>query len=153
MPRFEANPASVTTSLEVFPKDDYEFVIGEPKTFFRQNSKGGDSYGIRLPLTIGTGDYQNKRTLVSLYFQSEGAQSMAKQFQMAALGYGKGRTEEERFNKDWGGKDWSFDTDSGAVGDAWRELVGNRVVGTLDVTISDSGDEQQQFKGWRPLGK
>lgn len=153
MPRFEPRPSAVTTSIEVFPKDDYEFIIGEPKTFFRQNAKGNDSYGVRVPITIGAGEYQGKRTFVSLYFQSEGAQSMAKQFQMAALGYGKGRAEEQRFDADWGAKDWSFDTDSGSVGDAWRELVGNRVTGSLDVSISDAGDEQQQFKGWRPLGK
>lgn len=154
MPRFEPNPASVVTSIEVFPKDDYEFIIGEPKTFFRQNQKGEDSYGIRISLSIGAGDYEKKRTLVSLYFQSEGAQSMAKQFQMAALGYAKGRAEEQRFDKDWGAKDWSFDTDSGGVGDAWRELVGQRVIGSLDVSINNNtGDEQQNFKGWRPLGK
>ena len=151
MPRFEHNPSAVTTSIEVFPKDDYEFVIGEPKTFFGQNAKGNDSYGVRLPLTIGSGDYQGKRTIMSLYFQSEGAQSMAKQFQMAVLGYGKGRAEEQRFNADWGGKDWSFDTDTGSVGDAWRELVGQRVIGSLDTRMGDNGDEQQQFKGWRPL--
>ena len=153
MPRFEHNPSAVTTSIEVFPKDDYEFTIGEPKTFFRQNAMGNDSYGVRIPLTIATGDYSGKRTLMSLYFQSEGAQSMAKQFQMAALGYQRGRNEELRFNEEWGAKDWSFDTDAGSVGDAWRELVGGRIVGSLDVSMSDTGDEQQQFKGWRPLGK
>ena len=153
MPRYEASPAAVTASLEVFPKDDYLFAIGEPKTFARTNSKGDPSYGIRLAHTIREGAFENKRAIVSLYFQSEGAVSMAKQYQMAALGYGKGRSEEQRFNKEWGDKDWSFDTDNGTVGDAWRELTGRLIIGSLDVTISEQGDEQQQFKGWRPAGK
>lgn len=153
MPRYEASPAAVTASLEVFPKDDYLFIVGEPKTFARVNSKGNDSFGVRVSLTIRDGQYEGKRAIHSLYFQSEGAQSMAKQFQMAVLGYGKGRAEEQRFNADWGAADWSFDTDSGTVGDAWRELVGKLVTGSLDVTISEQGDEQQQFKGWRPAGK
>lgn len=154
MPRFENSPANVVASMEVFPKDDYLFVVGEPKPFFRQNSKGQDSYGLRVSLTIKDGPYEKKRTVASFYMHSEGAQMMTKQFQMAVLGYGKGRQEEQRFDAEWGGKDWSFDTDSGAVGDAWRELTGKLVYGSLDVSINEnSGDEQQQFKGWRVAGK
>ena len=153
MPRFEHNPSEVTTSMEVFPKDDYEFVLGEPKTFFRVNAKGNDSYGVRFSLTVGDGTFKGKRTMISLYFQSEGARGMAKQFQMAALGYGKGRSEEQRFDKEWGGKDWAFDTDDSSTGDAWRELTGARVIGSLDTRMGDNGDEQQDFKGWRPIGK
>lgn len=153
-PRFENSPANVVATMEVFPKDDYLFGIGEPKPFFRQNSKGQDSYGIRLSLVVKEGAYEKKRTVVSLYEHSEGAQMMGKQFKMAALGYGKGRAEEQRFDAEWGTKDWSFDTDSGAVGDGWRELTGKLIIGSLDVGINEnSGDEQQQFKGWRVAGK
>ncbi len=155
MPRFESyNPASITTAIEVFPKDQYEFVVGEPKPFAGTNQKGGDSYGVRFSLKVGAGEYEGKKTIYSTYLQSEGAQAMAKQFQMAVLGYGKGRAEEQRFNEDWGGKDWSIDFEAGTVGDAWRELVGNRVKGNLDVGVNtNSGDAQQQFKGWEPFGK
>jgi hypothetical protein len=137
----------------VFPKDRYEFTIGEPKTFFGQNAKGADSYGVRYPLTIADGPYKGKRTIISLWQQSEGAQSMAKQFLMAALGYGKGRAEEVRFDEEWGAKDWSFDTDSGTVGDAWRELTGNRIVGDLDNRMDDNQVERQDFKGWSAFGR
>jgi hypothetical protein len=149
MPRYDSSPANVQASIEVFPKDDYLFIIGEPKPFFRVTQKGTDSYGVRLGLTVRDGSYEGKRTSTTLYYQSEGAQAMSKQFIMAALGYGKGKAEEQRFNQDWGTADWSFDTDAGTVGDAWRELTGKLVVGSLDVQIGDNGDEQQQFKGWR----
>lgn len=157
MPRFENSPANVSASIEVFPKDDYEFIVGEPKTFFGQTksgkNQGKDSYGVRFSIAVGKGDYQGKRQVISLYQQSEESQGMGKQFIMAVLGYDKGKAEEERFNADWGGKDWSFDTDSGSVGDAWRELTGNRVIGTLDTKVGDNGDEQQVYKQWRPAGK
>lgn len=152
MPRYESNPSAVQSSIEVLPKDDYEFVVGEPKAFERTGAKGVN-YGVRYGLTVGSGDYNGKRTVVTLYEHTEGAQSMAKRFKMAALGYAGGRAEEKRFDAEWGGKDWSFDTDSGSVGDAWRELVGQRVVGSLDVRMDDNGNENQDFKGWRPLGK
>lgn len=150
MPRYEASPAAVTSSIEVFPKDDYLVVIGEPKPFERTAKAGHQSYGLRVSCTIKEGEFEGKRTVATLYMHNEGSQSMTKQFQMAALGYGKGRAEEQRFNAEWGSKDWSFDTDSGAVGDAWRELTGKLVIVSLDQQINEQGDEQQQFKGWRP---
>lgn len=152
MPRYENDPTKVAASIEVFPKDDYEFIVGEPKAFERTNAKGAQSYGIRFPVQVAEGDYKGKRTVFSTYQQSEGAQQMAKRFIMAVLGYGAKREEEKRFDADYAGKDWGFDTDTGAVGDMWREAVGKRVIGSLDVRIGDDGGEQQDFKGWRPIG-
>lgn len=151
MPRFENDPTKVKASFEVFPKDDYEFVVGEPKSFYRINQAGNPSYGIRFPLVIGTGAMEGKRAVFNTYQQSEGAQAMGKQFVMAVLGYGKGPAEEKRFDNDFAGMDWSFDTDTGAVGDAWRTVTGKRVIGSLDVRMGDTGDEQQDYKGWRKL--
>lgn len=152
MPRYENDPTKVASSIEVFPKDDYEFIVGEPKSFFRINAKGADSYGVRFPVSVAEGPYAGKRTVFTTYQQSEGAQQMAKRFIMAVLGYGAARAEEKRFDADYAGKDWSFDTDTGAVGDMWREASGKRVIGSLDVRMGDDGSEQQDFKGWRVLG-
>lgn len=153
MPRFENDPTKVSASLEVLPKDMYEFIIGEPKSFHRINAAGNPSYGIRFNLTVADGAAKGKKILFNTYQQSEGAQAIGKQFVMAALGYGKGRAEEVRFDTDFAGKDWSFDTDTGACGDAWREVVGKRVVGNLEVKIDNNGNEQQDYKGWLPFGQ
>ena len=153
MPRFEFDPTKVSASIEIFEKNEYEFQVGEPKSFMRKNRKNEDSYGVRFPLTIMEGVHKGKRTVFSTYQQSEGAQAMTKQFLMAVLGYEKNRAGEDRFNEDVRGKDWSFDPETGAVGDIWREATGQRVYGSLDIAKNDeTGDPMQQFKGWRPIG-
>lgn len=152
MPRFENDPTKVTAGFIVYPADTYEFLIGEPKAFYRTNKKDEPSYGIRVKMTIAEGEFKGKPFMHTLYQQSEGAQSVSKQFLMAALGYGKGRTEEERFNNDYRGKDWGFDTDSGACGDMWREMTGKRIIGQLAVKTADDGSEQQDTKAWLPYG-
>ncbi len=154
MPRFEFDPTKVAANIEVYPKGDYEFIVGEPKAYIKKSGEDQhDSYGTRYALTIALPDeYKGKRTVYSTYLQSEGGQSMAKQFMMAVLGYGKGKAEENRFDSDMRGKDWSLDFETGGVGDMYRELTGKRVIGTLDVQINkNTGDEMQNFKGWRPL--
>lgn len=152
--RFSFDPTLVVASMEVYPKSEYEFQVGEPKAFLRQAGEDKhDSFGIRYPLVIKLPDeYSGKRTLFSTYYQSEGSQAMAKQFIMAVLGYGKGRPEEERFDREQRGKDWEFDPSTGAVGDAYRELTGKRVIGGLDVDKNkNTGDPMQVFKSWRTI--
>ena len=156
-PSFNFDPTKDTASSEVFPKDDYEIQVGEPKSFLRTAAKGTpnehDSYGVRFPLTIRGGEYEGKKiNNFSVYHQSEGARAVGKQFLMAVLGYKKGKQEEQRFNEDMAGKDWKCDYETGAVGDAFREVTGKRVVGSLDVKKNpQNGEEQQDFKAWRPI--
>src|SRR3982751_862294 len=148
-PRFEFDPSTVAASIETFPKGEYEVIVGEPKTFVRQAGEDKhDSFGIRYSLVIKQPDeYDGKRTVFSTYYQSEGSQAMAKQFMMAVLGYGKGKPEEERFDRDVRGKDWSIDFESGTVGEMYRELTGKRVIGSFDITKNaNTGDPMQQFK-------
>lgn len=153
MPTFNFDPNKAQVSFDVLPKGEYEFTIGEPKPFFRQNSKGEDSYGIRFAMKCVTPGLESKRVQpYSCYMQSEGGQSFTKQFLMAALGYEKGPKEEQRFNEDMGGKDWSFDPESGSVGSAYSGAQGSRIIGIVDVSIDkDTGAEQQQWKGWRSI--
>lgn len=154
---FEFDPTKVVASLEVFPKGEYEFIVGTPKAFIKTAAQGTEkehqSYGIRYPLTIAQPDeYATKRSIFSTYYQSEGAQSMAKQFMMACLGYAKGKPEEERFDRDMRGLDWRFNPNTGAVGEAYRDLEGKRVIGQLDVQKNiNTGDDMQNFKGWRTI--
>lgn len=153
MPRYEFDPSKVAATIEVFPKGDYEFQVGEPKSFIRKNKKNEDSFGIRFPLTImedmNGGHAKGKRTVNTGYQHSECAQAMTKQFVMAVLGYEGNQAGEKMFDAEQAGKDWSFDPDTGAVGDAWRQVTGKRVVGSLDVGKNEeTGDPQQQFKKW-----
>ncbi|MBA2706039.1 MAG: hypothetical protein H0U60_19550 [Blastocatellia bacterium] len=154
--RYEFNPSAVTASIEVFPKGEYEFQVGEPKAFAKEGDdegKGGN-FGVRFPIVIkAPGQYEGKRTVSSIYFHSEGGRSFAKQFMMAVMGYGKGETEEKRFDADMTGKDWSANYEGGDVGQAYREMTGMRVIGQLDITKNNrTGEPMQQFKSWRPIG-
>lgn len=157
MARYEFDPSKVAATIEVFPKGDYEFQVGEPKSFIRKNKKNEDSFGIRFPVTImediSHGKSKGKRTVVTGYQQSEGAQAMTKQFVMAVLGYANNQTEEKRFDAEQAGKDWGFDPETGAVGDAWRQATGKRVIGQLDEGKNEeTGDPQQKFVKWIPIG-
>ena len=152
MPRFNPDPSKVSATIEVLEKGDYELSIGEPRTFFRQNSKGDDSYGVRYQLTVAEGPKKGTKIFYSCYQQSEGAQSMTKQFFMAILGYDRKPSEEKRFDADTAGQDWTFDTDSGMMGDMWRFIAGKRVICSMDVGINNqTGEQQQKFNKWRPL--
>lgn len=156
-PNFDFDPTKDTATTEIYPKDDYEIQVGEPKSFLRTAAKDTPdehlSYGVRFPLTIRGGEYDGKKiNNFSIYHHSDGARTMGKQFLMAVLGYGRSKSEEQRFNEDMAGKDWKCDYETGAVGDAFRELTGKRVIGSLDVQKNkQSGEEQQAFKGWRPV--
>lgn len=150
MPEYNGDPTRVSANFEVFPKDDYEFVIGEPKSFEKVGEKGLN-YGIRYTLTVATeGPFKGKKFMQTLYMHSEGAQPINKRFILAGFGYDI--KAEKKFDQDFAGKDWGFNPPTGACGDAWRELVGKRVVASLDVKISDrDGSDQQDVKGWRPI--
>lgn len=153
-PRFEFDPSTVVASIEVFPKQEYEVQIGEPKSFKRTaGDDNHDSFGVRFPINLKRPDeFNGKRTVYSIYLQSEGGQAMGKQMLMAALGYGKGTAEEKRFDADARGKDWSLDFETGGVGDAWREVTGKRAIVALDIAKNNrTGDPMQQFGGWRPI--
>lgn len=156
MPRYEPDPSKALASgFEVYPKDTYEFIVGEPKAFYRDGQKGAN-WGVRFALTIANeGNYKGKKYFKTLWYHTQATEGMNKQFQMAVLGFKAGKEGENAFNAQYGaaaGADWSFDTDSGSVGDTWRELVGQRVVADLDVKLGADDTEQQVERNWRPLG-
>jgi hypothetical protein len=155
-PRFEFDPSTVVASIEVFPKQEYEFQVGEPKAFKRTAGEGDkehDSFGVRFPLIIKRPDeYDGKRTVFSIYLQSEGGKAMGKGFMMACMGFKRGTDGEKAYDAEARGKDWGLDFETGGVGDAWRDHTGKRVIGSLDVTKNNkTGDPMQQFQSWRPI--
>ena len=157
MPRYDFSPDAVSASIEILQKGEYEFIIGEPKSFMRKNRKGEDSYGIRFPLVIAedtNGHKKGTRIFFNTYQQSEGAQAIAKQFLMAACGFKRNQEQEQEFNRSMEGKDFGFNTDDGSVGDGWMEVKGKRVKGDLDVGINEENQQQvQDFKAgcWSPI--
>lgn len=155
MPRYEADPSKVTTSITILPKDGYEFVLGRPKAFERTAKAGHQSYGVRIPVTVVGGPQNGKRTIISLYLHSEGAQQMAKRFQMAVAGYPVNEKNEKLYDADIAGKDWSYDTGDGSVGEAWLEFEGKHVFCDVDVSTreDDKGAEveQQDWGTWAPI--
>ncbi len=162
MPRYENSPRDVTATIPIFPDGDYEFSLGEPKPFERTNAKGDLSYGVRFPLLCeealeeGDPNFVGKRTIMNCYWHSEGAISYTKMFQMAVFGFEKNEEGEKAFNESEEGKgDWSFNTDPDAlsVGDSWAAMRGKRVVISMSIGINNqTGDPQQKFVSYRPLG-
>src|SRR5688572_15445571 len=113
MGRYTADPTKVTTALAIYSKGDVELKCGKPKAFERQNAKGEQSYGIRIPVIAVGGPEDGRRSVISLYMHSDGAQSMAKRLQMAVAGLEVNDKNEKVFDAQAAGLDWSFDTDTG----------------------------------------
>ena len=157
MPRYEFDPSQDSAVQLVLPKDDYEFIVGEPRPFARKNAKGEDSFGIRYPLTVAEGIHQGKRIFYSTYYQSQGGRDMAKAFLLAVFGYPRNKEGEDAFNAEFQGADWSFNPEEGTVGEAFRGVTGKRVRGSLDIQPARdregnlTGEQNQQFQSWSPL--
>lgn len=156
---FNFDPSQVAATFEVFPKDEYEFLVTSAKSFFKAADgikKTTDQYGVRFGLKITQsrdGKFNDKKTIYTVYLASDGGQAFAKQFMMACLGYGKTKAEEERFDRETIGADWGLDWDTGGVGEAWKKLVDQRVIGALDTQPNQNNADEmmQQFKSWRSL--
>lgn len=141
--------------IEIFPKGDYEFKVGEPKPFAKKNDDDTfANFGVRVALVIAEpAEYENKKAIYSNYMHFDGAGAFTKQFIMACLGYGKSKSEEERFNQDHGDEDWGFDPEGPSLGDAWKQLEGQRVIGSMTIQKNNkTGEPMQNFGGWRAIG-
>lgn len=150
MPRFTPNPAAATAGFPIYPAGEYEVVIGEPKSFFREGKDGkAANYGITFRSTIAEGEYAGKPIMLNCYMHTLESEGFSKQIQMASLGYTKDK--EDTFNTDCGSLDWSFDTDNGSAGEAWHKMKGTRIIVALDVKMGNGGEQQQQTKSFRPL--
>ncbi len=163
MPRYEHDPSKVVSTLQVLPKGDYEFLIKGAKAFERTAGAGHQSYGVRYKMEVADGLQKGKPMIFTTYLHSEGAESMAKQFLIAAYGHEVNDVGEKAFDEDTSGDDWSIDTDSGKCGDAYEKIVGKRIANDLDVEMQHSKwiegkpdtdspkVERQVFGTWRPI--
>ena len=153
MPRYEPDLSQVSATIAILDKDEYEFEIGKPKAFQRERKKGGESIGVRYPMTVAEGPQSGKRTFYSCYTHSDGGQGFAKQFLMCALGFELTQEAEKRFNEAYKGADWGFDTDSGECGDIWEEAAGKHIIASVDLGVNpETGEPNQQWVRFRPVG-
>lgn len=155
MPAFTPNAAKASALNEIFPKDSYEFIIGQPKAFAREyTDKDGNVkplVGVGYNLRIAEGDHKDHRTYFQAFVHDDMSLAATKRFLMAALGFKIDSDGEKAFNEKYSDDSvYSFDTDSGAVGDIWREVTGKRVIGDLDIRTTEKG-QFQQFKTWRSI--
>lgn len=157
-PRYEFDPTNVSVSFAKLDKDSYEMQVGEPKAFQRENKKGETTVGIRFPLTVKGGNFDGKRPQPhNGYMTNEGSQSFTKSFVMSVMGFSRTPEGEEAFNTEMRGSDWSFDPETGAVGDAWRKVTGKRVIVDVDLQPAQdangnpTGEFNNQYTGFRPL--
>jgi hypothetical protein len=150
---FSFNPAKASATQRIYEKGAYELVIGEPKVFARTNAETQkESFGITFPCRMAEGEFVGETYLHNMYMHFDGFEGMVKQFQMAALGYERNREDEERFNADHGGDDWSIDFDAKTCGQGWHGLTGNRIVANFDIGVNRTNGEPNQKVQWAPLG-
>ena len=150
MPRFDANLSTVSAGIPLLDKDSYGFTVGEPKAFYRKNNDGVESYGVQYQIRCRKpGKYENTPQFVQINWANDTARGIGKQFAMAVLGFNpRDNADEKAFDAQYGNEDWSFDTDSGAVGDFWRLLTGKRVSADVDVYLDKNGVERNRMN-WR----
>lgn len=138
-----ANPGIIgaTATILVLPKDSFEFKIGAPKLFSRQNQKGEQVYGLRYSLEITSeGPHTGKNIPVEQYFHSEKSFGMTKRFLMAALGYDMTSEGEEKFNQDHAETDFAVDTDEEYIAPIWKDIEGARIKADVDKSTYNGRD-------------
>lgn len=154
MPRYEPDPSKVSATIVVLPKDRYEFIVGEPKAYERTTKKNSlQQYGVMFPLTVAEGPLKDKKIFFNGGQDNDIAQSVTKQFCMAAMGFSLNEQGEADFNHKYNHDDWSYNTDDKSVGEFWKKLKGKRVNCDVDITMADdgSGTQYQKFVKWHPL--
>lgn len=162
MPRYNPNPAEANAGFPLFRKGDYRFKCAEPKAFDKRDKQTGNviNYGIGITVTcVGQAegsDMIGKKQYVRLYLHTPEARDYTKQFQMAVFGFTLDK--EEEFNKLAAQEDWSFDTDTGAVGSAWKAMTNKEFIASMsigkykDPNNPDAEErDTQQWDQYRPI--
>ena len=158
MPRYEATPSEVSASFGILPAGELELIIGEPKTYVRIPKEGNDKdegdYGLGFPVTVVKPTaHAGEKGYFNASQGNDIGKAISKQFTMAALGFEINKENENRFNEKYKDADWSFDTDTKQVGEAWMKLKGQHVIVESSSTMAKdgSGKEFQKFSKWRPV--
>lgn len=154
-PRYEPNTSDVSSTLEVFPKDSYEFKITNIKPSFKVKEKDGqqtDNVAMTVTLEHTGGLFAGKK-FVQIFNHVEpggSGEPFLKTLLMAAYGYAANKQAENAYNRDLlPTKDQSFDTDTGEVGSLYQGAIGNVLMG--DVTEYTYEGQNRNRCSFRPL--
>lgn len=141
MPNF--NPKSTQATLPPLPNDSYECIIGEPKAFKgTTKATGEDNFGVRFTCTVAEGEFVGRKIFVTNFLHSDGAQTFAKQFIMAANNFTVDQEGEDAYNEsEAAGLDYEFDPDTNSCGAGWQELKGKRII--IQTKIKQVNDKDQ----------
>lgn len=141
MPNF--NPKSTQATLPPLPDDSYECVIGEPKAFKGiTKATGEENNGVRYTCTVAEGEFVGRKIFVTCFLHSEGAQTFAKQFIMAANNFTNDQEGEEEYNESEAADlDYGFDPDTNTCNAGWQELKGKRII--IQTKIKPVNDKPQ----------
>lgn len=158
MPRYTPNQANNAAVQEVYPKDQYEWIIGEAKPFFNAgkdaDANGGkekaETFGILYVLTHAAGPYVGKKYFKRCFMHNTISEDMTKQFMLAAHGFAPTAEGEKDFNDKIATLDQAFNTDDGSCGDYWTSIKGGRVLCVL--TVGEYNKKpQNNDTDWQPL--
>lgn len=153
----------ITKARAVTPPLDpgvYTFELSEPTAFYRKNKKDEEVYGVKFPMRVTGGEYDQRLVFFDTYFHSSGGIGAAKRFAMAVMGHKVDEAAEAQFDKDYNTtpeqKDaMNIDFEQKELGEFWKSLGGRNVVGVLSVSVNNyEGQEtlQQKFNRWMPYG-
>lgn len=135
MPKFDFNPNNIDLGFPIFPKDDYELELEEPKTFFRQ-AKGDqteDKSGIAIMAKIVEGEHKGKKYYMSFDFNQEYGYQNAMNLLVTTAGFNANDEGLQRFRAEYGHLDFSVNTDTKTIGDGWNTVLkGQHVMVSLD---------------------
>lgn len=154
MPRFDFNPADASSGIQIYPKGEYIITLGEATSFYAAGKNGkADNAGVIFRAKIAEGEKKGKPVMVRCYYHTQEARDYSKSIQMSALGYTPRKNgEDERFNKDKSGLDWTFNTDDKSCGEGWHSMSGQSIKWEADISINiETGEQQQKTLSYNPI--
>ena len=151
MPQYQPDLTTITAGFELLPDGVYEFLVGAPKPWERNDETKGLSHGIRYALTVneiiegeGIADRVGKRVVFTCRMHDDMGSAFAKQFLMAAKGYGM--KEEQQFNADNADADWSYDTEDKTAGEIWTSIEGSTVHAVVSTRPNKQDPDHEGFQ-------
>lgn len=154
MPIYTPDPTKVSSGFQIFPKGHYEFIIGAPKGFHKNETEEGKNdgnYGVGYLVVCAESDDQPQMKDQKLYnrcfVHTPESESFTKQFQVAALGC----KDDAEFNEKYGQEEWWINTDDDSFGKGWNLLEGKRITCDIKVVMGkgDYKDKEQNQFSWK----
>lgn len=158
MGRFDFNPKTVDIGFPLFPKDNYRFKIGEPKTykFEAKDENSKDQEGISYLLKAVGGPMDGKPYMVRFNLSEDYGEQNAMTFLVCAMGLTPNDEGVKKFREAYGDKDFSVNTDEKTgAGEGWHIAKEREIMIELDIVEIKKGPRQgekgQGFPKFSPV--